>query len=56
MATTFFYVDDLQGQVRPFGSAVDDIGSVCWTCNLFAVPEERLDRWADTIEHARGRI
>jgi FkbM family methyltransferase len=51
-----YYVDDLEGQLLPFGSAVDSFEDISWVCNLFAVPEECLDRWFATIDKARERI
>jgi FkbM family methyltransferase len=34
----FYYVDDLQDQMLPFGSRIADLSRVQWICNLFAVP------------------
>jgi len=47
-----YYVDDLRGQVRPFGSAVANIGELSWICNLFAVPMESGARFAEIAEEA----
>jgi hypothetical protein len=47
-----FYVDDLRGQLRPFGSAVANIGELSWICNLFAVPMESGARFAEIAEEA----
>jgi FkbM family methyltransferase len=51
-----FYVDDLRGQLLPFGSGVGDIGSTRWICNLFAVPEESAAGCADIFAEARGLL
>ena len=53
-----YYVDDLRGQLRPFGAPVEDVGAIWWICNLFAVPrgEEGAERWAATLDHAKRRL
>jgi FkbM family methyltransferase len=50
-----YYVDDLEGQVMPFGNPVLRIDEITWICNLFAVPEESLDRWASALKRAVHR-
>jgi FkbM family methyltransferase len=54
----FYYVDDLDGQVLPFGSAVPELGGIDWTCNLFAAPlNDALEaRWASTLRDARAML
>lgn len=54
----FHYVDDLAGQLRPFGSPVADLGQIGWICNLFAVPRgpAAAARWAAALDYARGRL
>lgn len=51
-----YYIDDLAGQLLPFGSAVDGLESINWICNLFAVPRECLERWFATIDAAGRRL
>ena len=33
-----YYVDDLRGQMLPFGEMVENLRRISWICNLFAVP------------------
>jgi FkbM family methyltransferase len=51
-----YYVDDLEGQVMPFGSPVSRIDEITWICNLFAVPEDLLGRWASALKRAVHRL
>ncbi|MFH1342289.1 MAG: FkbM family methyltransferase [Pseudomonadota bacterium] len=51
-----YYVDDLEGQVMPFGSPVSRIDEIAWICNLFAVPEGSSGRWAAALERAVHRL
>jgi FkbM family methyltransferase len=48
------YVDDLSGQKRPMGSAVSDLATIRWICNLFAVPTVAgwQERWSSALRHA----
>ena len=32
------YVDDLRGQIIPFGEPIQEADEIDWICNLFAVP------------------
>src|SRR5205823_2381511 len=34
----FYYVNDFQGQRKPFGQKVENLESLDWACNIFAVP------------------
>jgi FkbM family methyltransferase len=54
----FHYVDDLAGQKRDFGSIVNPLRDVTWTCNLFAVPnsEDSTARCAAAFESARRAL
>jgi FkbM family methyltransferase len=54
----FYYIDDLDGQKLPFGSAVADLGQVDWTCNLFAAPASKASdaRWASVLSDAQSRL
>jgi hypothetical protein len=53
-----YYVDDLRGQLLPFGSAVESVHSIDWICNIFAVPlgETPAARWAQALNRARQRL
>jgi FkbM family methyltransferase len=55
---TLYYVDDLRGQLLPFGSPVSEIDAIHWICNLFAAPrsEAGAARWASTLAHAHRRL
>ena len=54
----FYYVDDLQDQMLPFGSRIPDLSRVHWICNLFAVPtgEENAAKWHSGITFARNEL
>lgn len=41
----FYYVDDIVGQKRAYGSIVESLLDIGWTCNLFAVPD--TDNYAE---------
>ncbi|MDO9563871.1 MAG: FkbM family methyltransferase [Bradyrhizobium sp.] len=53
---SLYYVDDLEGQALPFGSPVYRIEEITWICNLFAVPEDSLGRWASALNRAVHRL
>jgi hypothetical protein len=44
----FYYIDDFEGQRRPFGTPIGEPALIDWVCNLFAVPNaaEALHRWS----------
>jgi hypothetical protein len=48
----FYYVDDFEGQRRPFGDKVPDLAKIDWVCNIFAIPASSA-RWSSTIARAR---
>lgn len=52
------YVDDFEGQRRPFGQRVDSIAEIRWVCNLFAVPshESGLSKWRAAVDCAEQRL
>ncbi len=54
----FYYVDDIVGQRRPYGSRLNSLREVSWTCNVFAIPS--LDgyaaRCADAFEESRRML
>jgi len=54
----FYYVDDLQDQMLPFGSRIPDLGRVNWICNLFAVPtgKENAAKWHSAVTFARNEL
>jgi FkbM family methyltransferase len=53
-----YYVDDLRGQVIPFGEMVDELRKINWICNLFAVPkaDPAVRRWAAVSRRVRERL
>jgi FkbM family methyltransferase len=52
---SLYYVDDLQGQLLPFGSPVAELGGIHWICNLFAAPRGDVSsgRWASALSYAQ---
>jgi len=45
---SFYYIDDFEGQRKPFGEEVRNLGEISWVCNVFAVPgSARHERWAN---------
>jgi FkbM family methyltransferase len=54
----FYYIDDFEGQRRKFGSRVEDLNAVDWTCNLFAIPigDHFRARFASAAEDARSML
>jgi FkbM family methyltransferase len=55
---TLHYVDDLDGQLVPFGNPVARLSDIDWQCNLFAVPAVAgtLDRWGRALSQATSQI
>jgi FkbM family methyltransferase len=55
---TLHYVDDLQGQMLPFGERMDNLGKINWICNVFAVPRTAAAdrRWAKVSCEVRQRL
>jgi FkbM family methyltransferase len=51
----FYYVDDLENQILPFGSRITDLSRVHWICNLFAVPtgDANAAKWHSAVAFAR---
>jgi hypothetical protein len=51
----FFYVDDIVGQRRPFGSALGSLRELRWTCNVFAIPrtDGHRRRCAEAFDRSR---
>ena len=54
----FHYVDDLRGQLRPFGSPIADFKPIDWICNIFCVPpgESAQSRWRTALSRAEQRL
>jgi FkbM family methyltransferase len=53
----FYYIDDFEGQRKPFGEEIRNLGEISWVCNVFAVPtNERHERWSNTRSEAMKRI
>ena len=55
---TLFYVDDFQGQKRPFGSPIAALAQLGWVCNVFAVPRTAgsSERWQAAVRRALSRL
>ncbi|HLJ70380.1 MAG TPA: FkbM family methyltransferase [Roseiarcus sp.] len=55
---TFYYIDDLRGQIAPMGSPVVSFGRIDWICNIFAAPRGAASaaRWAAALRHAQQRL
>ena len=52
----FFYIGDLEGQLRPFGSSVRDLRDLEHVCNVFAVPahDAAVERWNGCVASLTG--
>jgi FkbM family methyltransferase len=52
------YVDDLRGQMFPFGRKVRETEMINWICNLFAVPMTKISarRWASALQYSARTI
>jgi FkbM family methyltransferase len=55
---TLFYVDDYEGQKRPFSSPVAALAELGWVCNVFAVPltAGSSERWQAAVRRALSRL
>jgi FkbM family methyltransferase len=53
-----YYIDDIEGQKLPVGSAVEAVEGIGWICNMFAVPavEGAEDRWRAAFRSAMSRL
>lgn len=51
-----FYIDDFEGQRLPFAEPLDDLTKIDWTCNVFALPNERDagSSWECAVAGARA--
>ncbi len=47
----FFYINDYEGKFINFLDIIDDITSISWVCNLFAIPKKsnKIDKWKYNI-------
>jgi FkbM family methyltransferase len=54
----FYYVDDIVGQRRPYGSILGSLKELRWTCNVFAIPalDGYPQRCADAFEESRRML
>ena len=54
----FYYVDDIVGQRRPYGSALASLTELRWTCNVFAIPpvDGYAGRCAEAFEESRRML
>jgi FkbM family methyltransferase len=52
-----YYVDDFEGQRRPFAQRVESADAIGWVCNLFAVPSNDggLNKWRAAVDLAGKR-
>jgi len=48
----FHYIDDFEGQRKPFGEEVTNLDELTWACNLFAVPENAVANWELALAYA----
>jgi FkbM family methyltransferase len=54
---SFYYINDFEGQRKPFGEEVTNLGGISWVCNVFAVPRSvRHERWANARSEAMKGI
>jgi FkbM family methyltransferase len=51
-----FYLNDFEGQRRPFGEEIEDLERIDHICNVFGVPGGSDDRWEMARENAHKRI
>ena len=53
-----YYVDDLRGQMLPFGEMVENLRRISWSCNLFAVPraDAAVRCWTAVSGQVRQRL
>jgi FkbM family methyltransferase len=54
----FYYIDDFEGQRKPFGEELSNLVEITWTCNLFAVisTDECLRKWESTLAAAHHEV
>jgi FkbM family methyltransferase len=57
-AYVVYYIDDLRGQLLPFGSPVESFDRIDWICNMFAAPrgEAPAARWSEALRRARHAL
>lgn len=57
-AYELFYINDFEGQRMSFGQLVDDLNSIDWVCNIFAVPRTPLGktRWTKAVSQATNML
>jgi FkbM family methyltransferase len=53
-----YYIDDFEGQRKPFGDGIPDLREINWACNVFAVPEgdNQDKKWTVVISEASARL
>lgn len=53
-----FYIDDFEGQRLPFAERLDDLAKIDWTCNVFALPNDRDSgcSWEQAVADARALL
>jgi FkbM family methyltransferase len=55
---SFYYIDDLRGQMMPLGNPLSSFRSIDWICNIFAAPRGAAysARWAAALRVAEQRL
>ncbi|MFN2542645.1 MAG: FkbM family methyltransferase [Chthoniobacterales bacterium] len=51
-----YYVDDFEGQRKPFGERVIKLDELSWVANVFAVPQGWNNKWQRAIAEAESRL
>ena len=47
-----YYIDDFDGQRRPFGEEILNLAGISWVCNVFGIPRKTKEMW--TARRARA--
>jgi FkbM family methyltransferase len=51
-----YYIDDFEGQRKPFGTEIAMPTELAWACNIFAVPRTATDKWERSLSAARDQL
>ena len=52
----FFYIDDFEGQRKPFGEEVANLDELTWVSNVFAVPQRAISSWKGILSNANRQL
>jgi FkbM family methyltransferase len=54
----FYYIDDFEGQRKPFAGEISDLDKIDWVCNVVAIPRSQRSehRWAATRPDTEAKI